>query len=94
METSVKINLPLIASQEVFYINEDMAEAHDALICVGEKTFVDEANEKNIILIIFLKIMLRLKIYSKIYLKLLKNNQNFPKNLVLSQKKLNQSYQV
>ena len=32
--------------------------------------------------------MLRLKIYSKIYLKLLENNQNFPKNLILSQKKI------
>ena len=34
-----KLNLPLIASQEVFYINKDMHEAHDALICIKEKKF-------------------------------------------------------
>ena len=36
--------LPLIASQEVFYLNEEMYEAHDALICVGEKKFIDDKN--------------------------------------------------
>ena len=34
---SSKFNLPLIAGQEVYYINPDMAEAHDALICIGKK---------------------------------------------------------
>ena len=38
---SSEFNIPLISSQEVFYIKEEMAEAHDALICVGEKSFVD-----------------------------------------------------
>ena len=43
---SSEFNIPLISSQEVFYIKEEMAEAHDALICVGEKTFVDDTNRK------------------------------------------------
>ena len=34
---SSELMIPLISSQEVFYLKEDMAEAHDALICVGEK---------------------------------------------------------
>jgi DNA polymerase-3 subunit alpha len=38
---SKTLGIPLIASQEVFYLKEDMYEAHDALICIGEKNFVD-----------------------------------------------------
>ena len=34
--------IPLIATQEVFYLKDDMYEAHDALICIGEKNFVDD----------------------------------------------------
>ena len=37
-------DLPLIASQEVFYLDSSMAEAHDALICIGEKQFIDDQN--------------------------------------------------
>ena len=41
---SSKYQIPLIATQEVFYINKDMHEAHDALICIGQKNFVNETN--------------------------------------------------
>ncbi len=37
-------SLPLIASQEVYYLDSNMAEAHDALICIGEKQFIDDQN--------------------------------------------------
>ena len=43
---SKKFKVPLIASQEIFYINKDMFEAHDALLCIGQKTYVDEKNRK------------------------------------------------
>ena len=36
------LQIPLIASQEVFYINNDMYEAHDALTCIGEKKFTED----------------------------------------------------
>ena len=36
--------LPLIASQEIFYLKEEMYEAHDALVCIGEKNFIDDKN--------------------------------------------------
>ena len=36
------LEIPLIATQEVFYLYEDMYEAHDALTCIGEKKFVDD----------------------------------------------------
>jgi DNA polymerase-3 subunit alpha len=37
LNISKSLNLPLIATQEIFYLDEDMYEAHDALICIGEK---------------------------------------------------------
>ena len=46
MNLSEKFKIPLIASQEIFYIDQDMYEAHDALLCIGEKTYVDEKNRK------------------------------------------------
>ncbi len=36
--------IPIIASQEVFYLDPSMFEAHDALICIGNKQFLDEKN--------------------------------------------------
>ncbi len=39
---SDKLSIPIIATHEVFYIEKDMYEAHDAYICVGEKTYVNE----------------------------------------------------
>ena len=50
LNLSKKFKVPLIASQEVFYINKDMFEAHDALLCIGEKTYVDEKIEKNLVI--------------------------------------------
>ena len=44
LSTSSKLNLPIIASQEVYYLEKEMAEAHDALICIGEKQFIDDQN--------------------------------------------------
>ena len=46
LDLSNKVSIPIIASQEVFYINKDMYEAHDALLCIGEKTYVDENRKK------------------------------------------------
>jgi len=41
LDTSEKLSLPIIATQEVFYFNKDMHEAHDAYLCIGEKTYVN-----------------------------------------------------
>tara|TARA_B100000963_G_scaffold331801_1_gene322848 strand:+ start:20526 stop:23939 length:3414 start_codon:yes stop_codon:yes gene_type:complete len=41
---SSNYNLPLIASQEVYYLDKDMVEAHDALMCIGQKKFIDDPN--------------------------------------------------
>ena len=44
LNISKTLQIPLIATQEIFYLNEEMYEAHDALICIGEKSFVDDKN--------------------------------------------------
>ena len=44
LEQSSKIKVPIIATNEVYYLKADMHEAHDALICIGSKTYVNEKN--------------------------------------------------
>jgi DNA polymerase-3 subunit alpha len=44
LEQSSKIKIPIIATNEVYYLTPDMHEAHDALICIGAKTYVNEKN--------------------------------------------------
>ena len=44
LNNSRLFKIPLIATQEVFYINKEMYEAHDALICIKEKNFINEKN--------------------------------------------------
>ena len=44
LNVSKILDIHLIATQEVFYINNDMYEAHDALTCIGEKNFVEDNN--------------------------------------------------
>ncbi len=85
---SYKLNLPLISSQEVFYIEKDMAEAHDALICVGEKTFVDDANRKKYKDNHFLRDTKDLKDLFNDIPEALENNQNFPKRFSFKPKKM------
>ena len=74
---SKSLNLPLIATQEVFYLNENMHDAHDALICIGEKKFVDDKNRFKYSSQHYLKSNLELsKLYSDIP-EALENNYNF-----------------
>ena len=78
LEISKKLNLPLIASQEIFYLNQDMYEAHDALVCIGEKNFVDDRNRFKYNDQHFFKSTTDLKnLYSDIP-EALENNYNFP----------------
>jgi DNA polymerase-3 subunit alpha len=44
LKKSLELEIPIIATHEVFYLVEDMHEAHDALICIGNKTYVNEKN--------------------------------------------------
>ncbi len=78
LSLSNKVSIPIIASQEVFYINKDMYEAHDALLCIGEKTYVDEKNRKRYSDQHYIKSNDEIKnLYSDIP-EALENNYNFP----------------
>ena len=75
---SSKFKIPLIASQEVFYIEKDMYEAHDALLCIGEKTYVEEKNRKKFSDQHFLKSSEEIEKLYKDLPDALENNYNFP----------------
>ena len=77
LKKSKSLNIPLIATQEVFYLKREMYEAHDALRCIGEKNFVDDKNRFKLSNQHFLKQNNDLKkLYSDIP-EALENNYNF-----------------
>lgn len=78
LNESKSLNIPLIATQDVFYLNEEMYEAHDALLCIGKKNFVDDKNRFKLSNQHFLKDNEEIsKLYSDIP-EALENNYNFP----------------
>ena len=42
LKKSADLEIPLIATNETYYIDKDMHEAHDALICIKNKTYIQE----------------------------------------------------
>jgi DNA polymerase III, alpha subunit len=44
LSISKKFDLPIIATNEVYYLDQNMHEAHDALMCIGNKTYVNDVN--------------------------------------------------
>ena len=44
LQQSSRIKIPIIATNEVFYLTPDMHEAHDALTCIGSKTYINDKN--------------------------------------------------
>ena len=44
LNLSKKLNLPLIATHEVYYLDKSMHDAHEALICIGNKTYLNDKN--------------------------------------------------
>ena len=77
LNISKSLQLPLIATQEIFYLNKEMYEAHDALVCIGEKKFVDDKDRFRYSNQHYLKSQEEIE---KLYLDIpeaLKNNYNF-----------------
>ena len=44
LELSKKYEIPIIATQEVYYLDKSMHDAHEALICIGQKTYLNDKN--------------------------------------------------
>ncbi len=40
------LNLPLVATNDVYFPKRDMYEAHDALICIADGAYVDQQNDR------------------------------------------------
>ena len=78
LEFSSKFNIPIIATHEVFYLEEDMYEAHDAYICVGQKTYVNDTKRLRYSDQHYLKTDVEMvEIFSDLP-EALENNQNIP----------------
>lgn len=45
IDWAYKHDIPLVATNEAFFADREMYEAHDALICIAEKTYID-VNER------------------------------------------------
>ena len=44
LELSKKLDIPIIATHEVFYLDKTMHDAHEALICIGNKSYINDSN--------------------------------------------------
>ncbi len=44
LNLSRKLDLPIIATHEVYYLDKSMHDAHEALICIGNKTYLNDKN--------------------------------------------------
>ena len=78
LKVSSLYDLPIIAGQEVFYLDPSMAEAHDALICIGEKQFIDDKNRFRYSNQHYIKKTEELEKLYKDIPEALENNYNFP----------------
>ncbi len=78
LNLSLKHNIPIIASHEVFYIEKNMHDAHEALICIGNKSYLNDKTRKSYTNEHYLKSHLEMeKIFEDIP-EALENNYNLP----------------
>ena len=78
LKKSLELSIPLIATNEVFYLNKDMHEAHDALICIGSKTYINDKTRKRYSDQHYLKSNLEMAELFSDLPEALENNYNFP----------------
>ncbi len=48
VDLAYALDLPLVATNEVFFAEAEMYEAHDALLCIAEGTYVGEAERRRL----------------------------------------------
>ncbi len=78
LKKSLDLEIPIIATNEVFYLDKDMHEAHDALICIGNKTYVNEKNRLRLTDQHYLKTNSEMSELFADLPEALENNYNFP----------------
>ena len=78
LSKSLKLEIPIIATNEVYYINQNMHEAHDALICIKNKTYINEKNRLRLTNQHYLKSASEMRDLFEDIPEALENNINFP----------------
>ncbi|WP_440933014.1 DNA polymerase III subunit alpha [Candidatus Pelagibacter sp.] len=78
LKKSLDLEIPIIATNEVFYLGKEMHEAHDALICIGNKTYVNEKNRLRLTNQHYLKTNSEMSELFADLPEALENNYNFP----------------
>ncbi len=70
--------IPIIATNEVYYLDKEMHEAHDALMCIGQKTYVNDQNRIKLSNNHYLKSSMEMNEIFKDLPEALENNYNIP----------------
>lgn len=78
LHASEKLTLPIIATHEVFYLDKNMYEAHDAYLCIGEKTYVNVKDRRKYTDSHYLKTSKEMYQLFNDLPAALENNENFP----------------
>ncbi len=78
LNLSNQLNIPIIATNEVFYLTKEMHEAHDAYLCIGEKTYVNVKERRKYSNQHYLKSSVEMHDLFKDLPDALENNINFP----------------
>ena len=78
LKTADELTLPIIATHEVFYLEKNMYEAHDAYLCVGEKTYVNVKDRRKYTDAHYLKTSQEMYQLFHDLPEALENNVNFP----------------
>lgn len=48
LEIAKELNIPIVATNEPFFCDKNMYEAHDAYLCIADKTYVSEQNRRRV----------------------------------------------
>ena len=48
LNVSNELNIPIIASHEVYYLEKNLYEAHDALMCIGSKDYINNKSRSKL----------------------------------------------
>ncbi len=78
LKLSKKYEIPIIATNEVYYLDKEMHEAHDALMCIGQKTYINDQKRLKLTNNHYLKSSSEMSEIFKDLPEALENNYNLP----------------
>ncbi|MFL2902692.1 MAG: DNA polymerase III subunit alpha [Candidatus Pelagibacter sp.] len=78
LKVSKKYQIPIIATNEVYYLDKEMHEAHDALMCIGQKTYINDQKRLKLTNNHYLKSSAEMDEIFKDLPEALENNYNLP----------------